>query len=269
MRALIVGCGYLGLPLGMELVKQGHAVCGIRRTRWPEPDKKNSGIAPVLADVTRPKTLAGLAAAYDWVIFCVSSSGGGLEQYRRIYLQGLKNVLAWLAAAPPQKFVYTSSTSVYGQMDGETVDEYSPTDPVTGTAQVLVQAEAELMKETKSRAIPAIILRLAGIYGPGRCYWLKQYLEGKAVIEGDGRRLLNMIHRDDALGAVLAALHHGKAGEVYNVVDDEPVSQLGCLQWLSRRLGRGLPRSDTNPPSAAKRGLTNKRVSNQIGRAHV
>jgi nucleoside-diphosphate-sugar epimerase len=262
MRVLIVGCGYVGFPLGVELVQQGHSVWGMRRTLWPEAER-GPGIHPISADISQPETLPALDVAYDWVIFCASASGGGIEEYRQIYLQGLNNVLTWLAAAPPQRFIYTSSTSVYGQVDGSLVDETSPTHPQADTGQVLVEAEATLFEQAKAKAIPAIILRLAGIYGPGRGYWLKRYLDGNAVIEGDGQRVLNMIHRDDVVGAVLAALRRGRAGETYNVVDDEPVSQLVVFEWLSRRLGRALsPRAPGDVLLTRKRGITNKRVSN-------
>jgi nucleoside-diphosphate-sugar epimerase len=269
MRVLIVGCGYIGLPLGAELLKQGHSVSGLRRTGWPEGEQQFTGISRVVADVTKPETLACVPAVFDWVAFCVSASGGGVEEYRQVYLEGLRNVVAWLAAAPPQRFVYTSSTSVYGQTDGLLVDEKSPTEPAMDTARVLVDAEKAFLKEARLKGIPAIILRLAGIYGPGRGYWLKQFLEGKAIIEGDGQRILNMIHRDDVVRAVTAALHRGQAGEIYNVVDDEPVSQLVCFNWLSQRLGREFPAVPANPAVARKRGMTNKRVSNYRLRAEL
>jgi nucleoside-diphosphate-sugar epimerase len=226
------------------------------------------GITPLVADVTRTETLACLPIGYDWVVFCVAASGGGVEQYRNIYLGGLRNVLNWLAAGPPQKFVYTSSTSVYGQTAGALVDENSPTEPVAETARILVQVEKELLSDATSKAIPGIVLRLAGIYGPGRGYWLKQYLAGQVQIENGGKRILNMIHRDDAVGGVIAALRQGQPGEIYNVVDDEPVSQLACFTWLSARLGRELsPATPTTQSLPPKRGITNKRVSN--GRLRV
>ena len=111
---------------------------------------------------------------------------------------------------------------------------------------------------------PAVILRLAGIYGPGRGYWFKQYLKNEARIEGAGARILNMIHRDDVAGAIIAALKSGRPGEVYNVVDDEPVTQFHFFQWLSGPLGKELPPSVPEDPEAVrKRGVTNKKVSNR------
>jgi len=144
------------------------------------------------------------------------------------------------------------------------VDESSPTEPVAETAQVLLEAEKILLEEAKRTKLGAVILRVAGIYGPGRGYWLRQFLRGDARIEGDGARILNMIHRVDVGSAILTALRRGSPGQIYNVVDDEPVSQLAFFEWLSKRLCRELPVA--TPEHLAlprKRGVTNKRVSNR------
>ena len=109
-----------------------------------------------------------------------------------------------------------------------------------------------------------MILRLAGIYGPDRGYWFKHYLKGEARIEGTGERILNMIHRDDAVGAIIAALKSGRPGEIYNVADDEPVTQRSFFKWLADSLGRDLPPSvPEEPETVRKRGVTNKKVSNR------
>src|SRR5580692_10456909 len=125
MRVLIVGCGYVGLPLGAELVRQGHEVHGMRRTAENQGELKTAGIQPVVADLTRAADLAALPGPFDWVVNCVSSTRGGVEEYREVYLNGTRNLIAWLSAAPPKKFVYTSSTSVYGQTDNSMVKESS------------------------------------------------------------------------------------------------------------------------------------------------
>ena len=264
VRVLIVGCGYVGLPLGAELVRQGHEVFGLRRGPGAETALKPAGIQPLLADITRAEQLSRLPAEYHWVVNCVSASGGGAAEYREVYLEGMRNLLAWLAPSPLWKFVYTSSTGVYGQNDGSLVEETSPTQPAAETGKILVEAEQVPLAAARQRDFPAVILRLAGIYGPGRGYWFKQYLRNEARIEGAGARILNMIHRDDVVGAIIAALQAGQPGQVYNVVDDEPVTQLAFFQWLASALGGELPPSVPEDPAALrKRGVTNKRVSNR------
>ncbi len=111
---------------------------------------------------------------------------------------------------------------------------------------------------------PAVILRVAGIYGPERGHWFRQFLKKEARIEGDGSRFLNMIQRDDVLGGIIAALKNGRPGEIYNAVDDEPVSQTNFFQWLAEEFGTDLPPSvPANFDETSKRGMTNKRVSNR------
>ncbi len=263
MRVLIVGCGYVGLPLGAALAKEGHEVTGIRRTHSAQNELRAAGVEPLIADITEAEALAKLPVGYDWVVNCVSSSHGGADDYRRVYLHGMRNLVEWLAAAPIRKFVYTSSTSVYGQTDGSIVTEASAAEPPGETPQILVEAENALLEAAQQREFPAVILRVAGIYGPERGHWFKQYLRGEAVIEGQGERILNMIHRDDVVGAIIVALKSGRPGEIYNAADDEPVTQLKFFQWLSTRLRRDLPPYEIeHQESARKRAATNKRVSN-------
>jgi nucleoside-diphosphate-sugar epimerase len=275
MKCLIVGCGYVGLPLGVELVRLGHEVSGLRRNASAENELKVAGITPLIADITKPETLAKLPHEFDWVVNCVAA-GGGAEDYRQVYLQGTRNLIEWLAPNPPKKFVYTSSTSVYGQTDGSQVKESSPTEPSVETAKILVETEKLLLAAVADRKFPAVILRVAGIYGPDRGHWFRQFLKDEARMEGDGSRFLNMIHRDDLIGCIIAALKNGRPGEIYNAADDEPVSQLHFFQWLAQALDKPLPPSEPaavalarsgepreDPDENRKRGATNKRVSNR------
>jgi nucleoside-diphosphate-sugar epimerase len=263
MRVLIVGCGYVGLPLGLELIRLGHEVSGLRRSASAENELKAAGIQPLFGDVTKPETLAMLPQNFDWVVNCVAASGDA-EDYRRVYLQGTRNLIAWLGPSLPKKFVYTSSTSVYGQTDGSQVKESSPTEPLVETAKVLLETEKLLLAAVAERKFPAVILRVAGIYGPDRGHWFKQFLNNEARMEGDGSRFLNMIRRDDLIGCIIAALKNGRPGEIYNAADDEPVNQMHFFQWLAQALDKPLPPSEPeNPIENRKRGVTNKRVSNR------
>jgi nucleoside-diphosphate-sugar epimerase len=272
MRVLIIGAGYVGLPLGAELVRRGHDVSGLRRDHSAAQVLQAAGIKPLFADITQSAALAGLPRDFDWIVNCAASGGGGEEAYRSLYLEGMRNVTEWIAPAggPGRRdagalrFVYTSSTSVYGQNDGSVVDEKSPTKPDAETARILLQAEKELLTAAHQRNFQAIILRVAGIYGPERGHWFKQFLKGEAHLEGNGARILNMIHRDDVIGCIIAALERGMPGEIYNAVDDQPVSQFDFFSWLAAALGKPMPGSVSGHLHAnRKRGITNKKISNQ------
>jgi nucleoside-diphosphate-sugar epimerase len=265
MRVLIVGCGYVGLPLGAALVQQGHSVCGLRRSGSADDALRSARIEPLRGDVTDLASLRSIPGSFDWVVNTVASTrGGGVAEYREVYLEGTRNLIEWLRDRPPQRLVYTSSTGVYGQDDGSVIKETSPTRPESPTAAVLVETEQLLLDAARERSVPAVILRVAGIYGPDRGHLFRQFLANEARIAGTGQRYLNMIHRDDLVRVIAAALQSGRPGEIYNAVDDEPVALIHFYRWLSETLGKNMPPfvpQEADEPR--KRGVTNKRVSNR------
>src|SRR5208283_2017967 len=200
VRVLIIGCGYVGLSLGVELLRQGHDVAGLRRSAEGAAVLQRAGLQPLTADITRRGDLARLPLPYDWIVNTASSGKGGAEEYQQIYYEGARNLLQWLAPAPPKKFVHIGSTSVYGQTGASQVSESSPAEPAAATGRILRAAEMLLLDAVRIQQFPAVLLRVAGIYGPGRGHRLLQYLKGGATISGRGERCLNMIHRDDVLG---------------------------------------------------------------------
>lgn len=269
-RVLILGCGYVGLELGRQLSAAGHQVFGLRRTSVDSESIHAAGITPLIGDLTRPETLSSLSGPFDWVVNTVSSSRGGADEYRAVYREGMRNLLKWLRDHSPEAFAYTSSTSVYGQTSGDWVDEGSASEPGTETGGLLVETEQLVLEAARSGVVPGRVLRVAGIYGPGRGHLFQQLLRGEARLQGNGARWINMIHRNDVAGAIIAVLTRGRAGEIYNAVDDEPVSQRAFLSWLADRLGRPLPPPATAEETAGrKRGLTHKRVSNRKLRAET
>lgn len=262
MRVLIVGCGYVGLPLGAELVRLGHEVFGVTRSDQNHAALKSHSIHPLIADIGDRATLDPLPLPFDWIVNTVSSNKGGIDDYQKIYLGGTRHLIDWLASAPPKKFVYTSSTSVYGQTDGSQVKESSPTEPASETGRVLVATEKLLLDALRDQKFPAVILRVAGIYGPERGHLFLQYLKGEACIPGKGDRLLNMIHRADLVNCIIAALKNGRPGEIYNAVDDEPVPQIHFFRWLSETLGKNMPPFGDDS-AGRKRAVTHKKVLNR------
>jgi len=261
VRVLIIGCGYVGLEVGRRLAAAGHEVFGLRRTPDSATELDRAGIKPVIGDVTQPQDWEGLPTDFDWVVNAVSSSKGGPAEYRAIYVEGTRQLLEWLRTRSVRKYVSISSTSVYAQTDGSWVDEKSATEPISETGQILVEAEKLLLDAAAT--IPIVILRASGIYGPDRGHLFQQYLRGEAEISGDAQRYLNMIHRDDLAGAVIAALESGRPGEIYNASDDAPVPLQEFFKWLAITLNRQMP-----PVTAAagvaprKRAITNKRIAN-------
>ena len=211
---------------------------------------------PVLACDITDRAALGRLPAVEAVVHCASSGRGGVEQYRAVYLEGARALADVLA---PRRFVFTSSTSVYAQTDGSVVNEESAAEPDRETGRILREAEEVVLARGGS------VARLAGIYGPGRSVLLKKFFADEAVIEGDGGRVINQVHRDD-IASALALLLESSAHGIFNVCDDEPMTQRTLYEWLAQHFHKPLP--PTGPPDPnRKRGWTSKRVSNAKLRA--
>lgn len=255
---LLCGHGYLGQAISRDFMAAGWEVTALSRSG------NLDSVPPELAcDVTSADEVGALPVKPDFIVHCASSGRGGPETYRAVYLEGCRNLLN---AFPGVPLLFTSSTSVYAQIDGSEVTEESPAEPDRETGRILRETEELVL------AHGGVITRLSGIYGPGRSVILKKFLSDEAVIEEDGRRYLNQIHRDDAAAAILhlaermlgKATHAGDepvARAIYNLSDSCPLTQLECYQRLSDIFSRPLPPSGPRDPDR-KRGWTHKRVSN-------
>ena len=251
----VAGCGFVGLATARLLHERGWQVVG--GTHSAESAAALTGEAfPVLAcDITDRAALARRPAV-EAVVHCASSGRGGAEQYRAVYLEGAHALADVLA---PARFVFTSSTSVYAQTDGSLVTEESATEPDRETGRILRETEDFVV------ARGGCVARLAGIYGPGRSVLLKKFFSGEAVIEGDGGRFINQVHREDIASALALLIESGARG-IFNVCDDEPMTQRAVYEWLAQRFQKPLPPSGPIDPNR-KRGWTSKRVSNAKLRA--
>ena len=274
MRAVVVGCGYVGCALAGQLADAGHEVAGVRRSTagLKRVTAIDESVDAVRADATVPATLESLPDA-DAVVFAASAGGRGADVAREVYVEGLRNVLEEYGtrATPPDRLVYTSSTGVYGDHDGGWVHEATPIEPTTAKTRVLATAETVALTETEAYGIDGTVARFAGLYGPDR-YRLDRYLDGP-VTAG----YLNMVHRDDAAGAVRYLLEADVArSEPVVVVDDEPVDKHTFADWLAAECGVDAPPKRSKAEriadgdlsaAAARRIRTSKRCSNEKLRA--
>jgi len=254
-RVLIAGCGYVGRETARLFSEAGWDVTGLVRSEESVSLLSGAPFRVLSCDISDASATRDLLPDYkgsELVIHCASSSRGGADSYRRVYLEGARNLMA----LQPAKFIFTSSTSVYPQENGECVTEDSAANPERETGQILRETEDLVLAHAGG-----IVARLAGIYGPGRSILLKRFFEGNAVIEGQGERLLNQIHRDDAASALYSLGTNGSTSGIYNVSDDQPLSQLECYSWLAEHFHRPIP--PFGPvDTERKRGVTSKRVSN-------
>lgn len=257
-RILIAGCGYVGQATADLFRGAGWEVEG-----WTSSAESAAHLSekpyPIIAvDIAQREQINARPENFDAVIHCASTRGGGVDLYRRVYLDGARNLLDRFVGST---ILFTSSTSVYGQKNGEWVTEESETAPEHDTGRVLLEAERLVL------SAGGIVTRLAGIYGPGRSALLQRFLTGRAIVDPQSDRHVNQVHRDDIAAALFHLLNRPEpAGEIYNVVDDEPILQSECYRWLAQKLNRPVPpvaRSTSTP----KRGRSNKRVNNAKLRA--
>jgi nucleoside-diphosphate-sugar epimerase len=255
-RVLVVGCGYVGSQLAALLVAEGVDVWGAKR----DPAGLPPGVRPVAADVTVPRSLAALPGTVDAVVYAVAPGAPSPEAYRAGYVDGLRNTLAAVGDGA-RRLVLVSSTGVYGHDDGRWVDEETPPEPVDPTARLILEGEGIAL----GSRTPGVVLRLGGIYGPGRTRTVRQVLSGAAPclppnVYG------NRIQRDDAAAAVRHLLALADPAPVYLGVDLDPAPLRDVHSWIAKRGGVADPCDDRDmaePESRTGRRGTNKRCSSR------
>jgi nucleoside-diphosphate-sugar epimerase len=232
---LIVGCGYLGSRIAALWREQGHRV--FATTRRPERSEELTrlGIEAVLCDVLDPGTLIHLPII-DSVVHSVGLDRAAGVSMRRVYVDGLSNVLDALPTQP--RFVHISSTSVYGQASGEEVDEDAATAPTEESGAVVLEAERLL----RQRRPDAVILRFAGIYGPGRLLRRAAALRAGEAIATNPEGWLNLVHVEDGARIAVEAEESAAPGTVFNVSDGRPVWRRDFYTRLAELLGAPAPR---------------------------
>ena len=251
----VAGCGFVGLATARLLHERGWNVIGGTHSEESAMALAGEAFPVVACDITNRSHLERLPPL-DAVLHCASSGRGGVEQYRSVYLEGSRALIDILS---PSTFVFASSTSVYAQTDGSVVTEGSAAEPDRETGRILRETEDFVL------AHGGCVARLAGIYGPARSVLLKKFFSGEAVIEGDGGRFVNQVHRDDIASAFVLFMESQSRG-IFNVCDSEPMTQRSVYEWLAGRFEKPLPPSGPIDPNR-KRGWTSKRVSNAKLRA--
>jgi len=232
---LIAGCGDVGSRLAQQMLGSGWNVHGLRRT----PSALPGGVRPIagdLFDAACPS--AWPKGELDYLVYCLSASTHDEAGYQAAYVQGLQHVLSWLQqnGQRPRRVFFVSSSSVYGQQEGEWIDESSPAQPGGFSGRIMLEAENTLLES----AFPATVVRLTGIYGPGRERLLTQVREGYRVAV-EPPLYGNRIHSDDAAGLLTFLLRADAQGAplapCYIGVDDAPAPLADVVAWLREYMG--------------------------------
>jgi nucleoside-diphosphate-sugar epimerase len=260
MAKLVIGCGYLGARVARKWRESGHSVAVVTRSDERAKRFRQQGYAAIVADVTRPETLTQLPVA-ESVLFAVGMDRASKNSIQEVYADGMGNVLAALPAETG-RLVYISTTGVYGPADGSWVDEATVPAPQREGGQASLAAEKRIAAHPLGQR--SVILRLAGIYGPGRVPFIRELRAGEPI-PARASGWLNLIHVDDAAAVVAAAAEASLSeNSVYCVSDGVPVERGEYYSEVARQIGAAPPRfvePDPNSPRAA-RAEANRRISN-------
>ena len=262
MRFLIFGCGYLGQRVAAKWIDFGHEVLAVTRTQKNAELFRQSGIQPIIADICNLESLDPLPAT-DLVFYAVGFDRHSGRSHQEVTCGGLRNVLSRLNGNC-SRFIYVSSTSVFGQSAGEWVDERSECNPTQPGGRNCLEAERLVWESfPKTSTSNANVLRLAGIYGPERLLSRIESIKAGLSVSGRGDSWLNLIHVDDAVSAVLACEKTGSPFETYVVADDRPVLREEYYSSLADFVGGPAPVFNPEEASARGSGGLNKRCSNK------
>jgi nucleoside-diphosphate-sugar epimerase len=256
MSVLIAGCGDLGTEAGLRFVAAGHHVTGWRRS----PEKLPHALEGVAADLRHdaPRVPADL----DTLVVALAADGHSEEAYRAAYLDGTERVLDALDrdGVTPRRALFVSSTAVYGSFSGD-CDETSPTEPTAFNGAVMIEAEQLFLDRLAATPTRASVLRLGGIYGPGRTRLLDLVRSGTATIPTPDRRTAR-IHRDDAAAAIVHLATMGPdPADTYLVVDDAPAANGEVVRWLAAAMDAPEPQhAERASARGADRACSNARL---------
>lgn len=248
-RILIAGCGDLGERVARLLLARGDEVYALRR----RPPGHDDGIRWLSADLTNPATLAALPERVNRLVFLPAPDTRQPDVYRAVFLDGLRNVLDALDAASLRRVLFVSSSAVYGEHGEEWVDETTPPAPQGFNGKVLLEAEHAL----SSRSVDSIVLRLAGLYGPGRMQLIERLRAGQVSVPRQPRHWGNRIHVDDAAAAIVHLLTLRDHQGTYLGVDDTPLPLDVLYDQVAALVG-----APSVPAGPAPQGIGSKRLSN-------
>ncbi len=233
-KVFVAGCGYIGERIARTCRESGKDVTCMVRSAERGAQLEAAGFTTVISTLDDRLNLPPLNLSGSILFYLVPPPGGGIADSRaRNFIAGITDT------EKPAKIVYMSATSVYSGGDGGVVTEESPTLPASAMGKRRLDAETAFLEYGAAGAVPVVILRVSGIYGPGRLP-LMQISQGQPLLNEDESGPSNRIHADDLAAVSVAAAEKGGAGEIFNVSDGSPSSMTSYFNACADALG--LPR---------------------------
>lgn len=233
-NVFIAGCGYIGGRIARAYQESGADVTCMVRSAEHGARLEAAGFTTVISALDDPADLPPLDLFGNILFYLIPPPGGGIADSRA------RNFIARISGSEkPAKIVYMSATSVYSSGDSGIVSEESPTSPDSAMGKRRLDAEAAFLEYGADVSVPVVILRVSGIYGPGRLP-LMQISQGQPLLNEDESGPSNRIHADDLAAVCIAAAENGVDGEIFNVSDGNPSSMTSYFNACADALG--LPR---------------------------
>lgn len=259
MHALVAGCGWLGQAVAASLRARGDRVTAVVRRGTNRHELEQLGLEVQLLDLADPRSAQAIPMDLEAVVACQAPTEATVDAYRQTYVEVTANLIAACLSRAVRSFVYTSSTAVFGQRDGSDVDETTAPLPEGEHASILAEAERLVLAAAERDRLPSRIVRISGLYGPGRTSILDRVRSGALGLGPGDEVWMNFCHRDDAVRTIVAALDRGRPGAVYHATDAEPTRRKDVVRWIASRLGIE-PREEAAGPRQGGRRGANRRI---------
>ncbi len=247
-KIAIIGCGDIGSRVALLALAKDYKVTALSRSGRKSAAMQSSDVELLQGDLDDSASLSALELQGAAVLYSAPPPGGGIEDTRaRNFLEAIRD------GQEPARIVYISSTSVYGDCGGELVTEARPANPANHTGRRRLDAEEQFRRWGEKRSVPVVILRVSGIYGPGRVP-MERILGRHPLLLAEEAGYTNRIHADDLAQICLAAFEKGEAGDIFNICDGETSTMTDYFNAITDRLG--LPRLPQVPLSEAREAMT-------------
>ena len=230
-KLFVIGCGDIGLRTARMAMQQGIESTGLVRSADHAERLTREGVQVVPGNLDEPESLRKLDLSGSLTLYCVPPPGGGISDPRA------ENFCAALAAtSKPAKLVYLSTSGVYGDCGETLVTEETVPNPQTARAKRRLAAEQTFLRWGAEHGVAIVILRVTGIYGPGRIP-MDKILCRHPLLNEQEAPLTNRIHADDLATVCIAALLRGEHGEIFNVSDGESSTMTAYFNAIADMMG--------------------------------